>query len=171
MVHLAKIALAALTLILAPRVCSSEEPLEVSVCQVLSSPNTYDHKLIKIDGDISRGFEDFTLTSQNCQTQRKDIWLDLGGSTGSQVMYCCGVTEEPKRAKPLVVDGIPTTLVKDSVFEQFQALTLGQEGHGSARATVVGRFFAGENGPFPGYGHMGLYSLLVIQQVLSTRAE
>jgi hypothetical protein len=40
---------------------SSEQPKEVTLCDVLGNPAVFNHKLIKISGVVSRGFEDFTL--------------------------------------------------------------------------------------------------------------
>jgi hypothetical protein len=139
----------------------------------LKNPGAYDHKLIEVSGKASRGFEDFTL-SNGCHLSSAEIWLDFGGTKGAQVVYCCGNTEAPQREKRLVIDGIATTLVQDTKFEQFRALTRGNSGSGGeADATLIGWFFSGTKQVLPGgtrwmgYGHMGFYSLLVIQQVVA----
>jgi len=153
--------------------CSAtEEPQEVSLCQVLGDPSAFNHKLIKISGVVSRGFEDFTLNDKSCHNTNT-MWLELGGTRGSQVIYCCGDNNvDGRRSAPLVVEGIETNLVEDDVFARFERLTNRKRSYGKARVVLIGRYFSGEKQTFPGgtfwvgYGHMGMGSMLVIQQVL-----
>jgi hypothetical protein len=102
------------------------------------------------------------------------VWLELGGLRGSEVIYCCGDNNIDKRRKePLVVEGIETKLIEDEAFSRFEKLTNKRQGYGEAKVELVGRYFSGEQQTLPGgtfwmgYGHMGMGSLLVIQQVLS----
>jgi hypothetical protein len=128
--------------------------------------------LVKVAGDVSRGFEDFTLSGHKCGTKNWAVWLELGGTTGSEVIYCCGVTANPVRDETLAVEGIPTTLQQDKLFNRFQSLTMKRRGYGKAKATLIGRFFSGTQRTFPGgtfwggYGHMGFFSLLVVEQIV-----
>ena len=163
-------ALAALVAILwAVPPALAQDATAVSLCQLLEDPSAYNHKLIKISGRISRGFEDFTLSDERCDTQQM-VWLELGGTVGAEVVYCCNVSAGPDRPSPLVVEGIETTIVRDAQFDTFQVLT---KRRGGATATVVGRYFAGTQQRLPGgtfwvgYGHLGMASLLVIQQVIA----
>ncbi len=100
------------------------------------------------------------------------VWLEYGGTAASGTMYCCGVSSARSRAKRLVVENIPIELVADERFKQFDKLVQRQP-DSVLRATLVGRFFAGQEMEYPGgtywggYGHMGCCSLLAIQQVLS----
>ena len=148
----------------------TEEPSKIAVCELLQDPGSYNHKLIEISGTVSRGFEDFTLSDPTCHN-RNMIWLELGGMRGSRVMYCCGVSTDPRRANSLKVEGIETTIVEDELLERFEKLTMPRKGSGGARVTLVGRYFSGEEQKLPGgtlwmgYGHMGMATLLVIQQV------
>lgn len=175
--HFLGAAFAISLLLLLPEICAAEEPVKVSVCDVLSDSAAYNHKLIEVTGDVSRGFEDFTLTDKNCKMRIANIWLEVGGRVESQVMYCCGVTAEPKRNKPIVVEGIETTVLQDKAFDSFQSLTLSREGNGAAKATIIGRYFSGKKQTFPGgtfwvgYGHMGMFSLLVIQQIITAQPK
>jgi len=159
-----------------PCITRAEEPQRVTVCELLANPAAYNHSLIEISGSVSRGFEDFTLSDKDCHN-RNMIWLDLGGTRGSRVMYCCGVTTNPKRPGPLHVDGVETTLVEDKNLATFEKLTMPHRGYGKARVTVIGRYFSGKEQKLPGgtywmgYGHMGMATLLVIQQVTDVRKE
>ena len=155
---------------LAPTCAFAEEVTIITMCQLLADPGAYNHKLIQVTGRISRGFEDFTI-HESCHSP-DTVWLEIGGTTGSEVVYCCGVTAKPKRPGPLVVEDIETSLVQDAAFKKFQTLT---KHYGTAKATIIGRYFSGTQRTFPGgtywvgYGHMGIGSLLVIQQVVSVQ--
>lgn len=148
-----------------------EEPLKVSPCELKNDPAAYNHKLIEVTGFISHGFEDFTIFDPECQSW-PSIWLEYGGTAASGTMYCCGVTSERTRQKPLIIEQIPITLHDDFRFHAFDSL-IQRRPDSVARATIVGRFFSGEKVTYPkgvswgGYGHMGCCSLLAIQQVVS----
>lgn len=152
---------------------SPEQPQEVTLCEVLGNPATFNHKLIKISGVVSRGFEVFTLTDGSCHNFNT-IWLELGGLRGSGVIYCCGDNKiEKTREKPLVVEGIKTQLIEDEMLSRFETLTNQRHEYGDAKVELVGRYFSGKQRTirgrtlWMGYGHLGMGSLLVIQQVLS----
>jgi hypothetical protein len=158
--------------LLLPQACRAEQPLPTSVCDVLKNPAAYNHKLIQVSGLVSRGFEDFSLSDAKCGAEGDGIWLELGGAKGSQVMYCCGVSADAERGRPLAVEGIETTLVQNGIFDRFQRLTLLSKGYGRVRVSLIGRYFSGKEEALPkgsrwmGYGHMGFYTLLVIQEIL-----
>ncbi len=170
MSHRLVLLLAAFACVVLPTIVHAEEPLQLTVCELLAKPGDFNHKLIEISGTVSRGFEDFTLSDSTCHNKNM-IWLELGGKQGSQVIYCCGVSADPKRSSSLVVEGIETSIVEDDLFTKFQKLTLPRKGYGLAQVTLVGRYFSGEERKLPGgtywigYGHMGMATLLVVQQV------
>jgi hypothetical protein len=161
---------------LLPRPSRGEEAVTVTVCDLMSNPGAYDHKLIRVQGWVLRGFEDFSLSGPGCEGKNM-IWLEFGGTQGSEVTYCCGATNQRARPEPLVVEGIETSLVRDKALAKFDALTRRREGYGHAKATILGRYFAGEKQDFPGgtfwvgYGHMNMATLLVIQQILAVEKE
>ena len=153
-----------------------EEPINVTFCQLKNGPVAYNHRLIKVTGFVSHAFEDFTLFDPTCDESPK-VWLEYGGTAKAGTMYCCGVTLSRSRPKRLVIDKIPIPLVVDKQFKRFDEAIQppfhsGQ--HGAViHATLIGRFFAGEEVPYPkgtfgiGYGHMGCCRLLAIEQVVS----
>lgn len=149
----------------------NEERVKVSLCDLKKDPAAYNHKIVEVTGFISHGFEDFTMTDAACPSW-PGIWLEYGGTAASGTMYCCGVTSARNRPKPLVVENIAIELVADERFKQFDKLVQ-RPPDSIVRATILGRFFSGEQIEYPartawgGYGHMGCCSLLVIQQVLS----
>jgi hypothetical protein len=128
--------------------------------------------LVKLEGFISHGFEDFTLFDPNCPYSPM-IWLEYGGKAASGTMYCCGPTNARTRPGQLIVEGISVPLVEDERFRQFYRL-IHDESDTVVRAMIVGRFFADEKekygdrrGNWGGYGHFGCCSLLAIQQIVS----
>ncbi|MBB3228505.1 hypothetical protein FHW69_003147 [Luteibacter sp. Sphag1AF] len=154
-----------------------EEPTRVSVCQLLDDPGRYNHALIEVTGKAERAFENFTLGYTDCTgaSRHKAVWLEYGGKESSGTMYCCGVTQDRKRSKPLVVEGITTKLEVDKAFRKFDRI-IQKEPSAEAQVTVVGRFFSGEKRKFPagffwsGYGHMGFFSLLIIERVVGVES-
>lgn len=148
-------------------VSRSEDLLDVTICKLLANPSAYDHKLIKVSGRVSFAFEEFTLTSTECPAQRGRIWLEYGGTLKSRAIP---EGREPRREKALTVEGITTTLVEDSTFANFDS-SLHEPPGASVNATLVGRYFAGKPGAngnkeWRGFGMWGMFSLLIIQQVL-----
>jgi hypothetical protein len=167
---------AALFVFCASAVALCQTPEKVLVCRVQEDPAAFNHKLIEVTGFVSHGFEDFGLFDPSCPARagssRTSLWLEYGGKASSNTMYCCGVTPSRTRPKPLVVEKIPVTLLDDKTFKQFDKMI--QRPHGSTvHATLVGRFFAGDEMKWPagtfwgGYGHLGCCSLLAVQQVVS----
>ncbi|MET0935810.1 MAG: hypothetical protein ABWX83_07470 [Luteibacter sp.] len=153
-------------------------PIRLTACELVSDPGRYDHAMVEVSGRVEHGFEQFDLEVTDC-VSRKDIglgvWLEYGGTRQSQTKYCCVVATGPDRQEPLVVEGITCHLVVDDTFERFHRL-LHARGAGAVNATVVGRFFAGRktriNGKtfWGGFGHTGMSSLLVIEQVRDVQA-
>ena len=45
---------------------AGETVSEVPLCQLLGDPGAYNHKLIRVTGRVSRGFEDFSLHDPYC---------------------------------------------------------------------------------------------------------
>lgn len=144
---------------------------KVTLCRLKSEPAAYNHKLVEVTGFISHGFEDFMLRDPQCPSW-PGVWLEYGGTAASGTMYCCGVTANRTRPKPLVVEKITIPLIIDERFLEFDKL-LQRRPDSIVHATILGRFFAGEPVKYPkgtywgGYGHMGCCSLLAIQQVRS----
>lgn len=151
------------------------EPIKLSLCQLLSDPARYDHAIVEVSGYVVHGFEEFDMVLSDCPTQQgmgMGLWLEYGGVRHTQTKYCCAEGFGPDRKKPLIVEGVRCNLVADAVFDRFDHL-LEPPGYRAVTATIVGRFFAGQriqlgHGSYwGGYGHMGAYSLLVIERVLS----
>ena len=145
---------------------------DVSVCDLKNEPAKYNHSLVKLTGYFSRGFEDSTLYDPTCKSNQW-IWVELGGKRSIGVMYCCGFTPERVREQELEVEGVKLPLTEDATFNQYDEwLSKGK----NVKATVIGTFFSGKKVQYSkdspafygGYGHMGIGSLFIVQQVLSS---
>jgi hypothetical protein len=149
------------------------KPEKAAICDLLKDPGAYNHKLLEVTGFVTRGFEDSLLFDPACDS-RFSIWVDVGGKGGTGIMYCCGFTPKKVRPEDLVVEGITVPLVVDEQYANFDK-ALEPRPHGAiVRAGLVGTFFSGKKTKYPngseawtGFGHMGMASLFVIQQVLS----
>jgi len=161
-------------LAISPEQRRPEQAVQVTVCQLLKEPWRYDHALVQVSGDVLHGFEVFQIYPDHCPEAPNSmgVWLEYGGERSSGTMYCCGVTADRKRPDPLVIEGIRSSLKLDEAFQRFDALIDG-EALTRVNATLIGRFFSGRRlrhpkGAWGGYGHMGSFSLLVIEQVRSS---
>jgi hypothetical protein len=168
--RIATLALASFSLFLLASSARCEEPVEVSICTLKENPTAYNHTLIRLTGFVSHGFEDFTLLNPECPDW-PEIWLEYGGTRKSGTVYCCGASgDRGQRSKQLEVENLSIPLIEDGMFSEFDR-TLHDRPYTMVHATLVGRFFAGNDtkdhkNVFRGYGHMGCCSLLVIQQIL-----
>lgn len=149
------------------------EPQTVAYCDLAKDPAAYNHKLVRIPGFVTYGFEDFELSEPDClpMPHKFSLWLMYGGKAESGTMYCCpGEGAAETRTKDLRVEGIPVPLLEDATLQRFREL-LKKERNTTVRATLVGYFFSGTkqdfgSGPWwGGAGHLGCCSLLGIQRV------
>ncbi len=157
-----------------------QKPVEVTPCQLKTDPPTYDHKIVRVTGFVSHGFEDFTLFDPRSPSWT-GVWLEYGGKTGSLTVYLgCGKTQRT-RPKELQIEGIVVPLTLNKQFEEFDkaiqpAFHSGQQG-AILRATLVGRFFAGKRvellkgTSWGSFGHMSCCTLLAIQEVETLDTE
>jgi hypothetical protein len=159
-----------------------EVPMRVSLCEIKTHPDKYLKKLVEFTAVASHGFEDSMVEDSHCPWPDRGpgIWMEYGGNRSTDTMYCCGFSPKPTRDKPLVVDGIPLTLVEDDEFRDFDTRlhpkhSKPQRASDTVKATLRGRVFgryegiAGtqQNPAWRGYGHMGCCMLFVVTQVVS----
>ena len=146
----------------------------VSVCQLMADPARYNHKLVKVTGAIDHGFEGFVLSDAACSRSGDAVWLEYGGEKGSGTVFAGGPSSERRRSETLELEGVSTSLVQDANFERLDRLIQSKKDR-ALYATLTGRYFSGELIDYPagsswgGYGHLGGFTLLVIQQVNSVR--
>lgn len=159
--------------LISPTASCQEKPESVSLCEIARDPAGFNHKLLEVTGLVEHGFEIFNFFDPVCSPSAS-IWLEYGGKWKSDTTYCCGDTAGKHRSKELVVEKIRIPLVEDDQFLKFDKLIQppfpSGKGGATVRATLVGRFFAGQQidakrNLWGGYGHLGCCSLFAIQQV------
>lgn len=149
---------------------SNTGPIRASICDLERDPAGYNRKQIEISGFVTLGFENAALFDPKCSS-KLSLWVEFGGKTRTRVAYCCNESTDRAQKVDLVVEGVTIPLIIDEQFKNFDAL-LQQPGEPLVRATLIGWFFPGEkmNSPtgefWGGYGHFGMNSLFVIQQVM-----
>ncbi len=156
-------------------ILSAADAERVTVCQLQSIPEAYQHKLVEVTGFVSRGFEDSLLFDSQCPKGER-VWVEYGGTAGTGVIRCCEVAPTRRRTIPMSIDGIAIPLIEDAAFRELDRL-LQIPPDRVVHARMIGRFFASSTRRIAaveahvGYGHMGCCSLFVVQQVLSVGAQ
>jgi hypothetical protein len=162
-------------------IASAEEPLKTTACQLKKDPPTYNHKLVEITGFVTHASHNFTIFDPTCPSWPA-VWLEYGGTINSGTVNCCKTLNDRQRPRDLVIDNITIPLKVDQQFQDFDKtiqppLRAGQSG-AVEHATLIGRFFAGQQMQDPdnghywgGYGYMGCCSMLAIQEVKDPDAQ
>jgi hypothetical protein len=151
----------------APASASQDErPIRVSVCELMKNPETYNRRLVAVEGELSQGNEEFSLSAKD-DRPCGSTWLEIGGKSVSGTVYCCGGNQDYDRLANLAVDGIEIPLSEDdetkSAIQRIQSRSKGD--YYNSDIDLVGRFFVGGR-----YGHFGnSNTLLAIQRVLSLK--
>ena len=57
------------------------QTIGTTVCEILSNPQSFDGKIVRIKGVVIAGFEEFTITSSRCSHGVSGIWLDYPSGT------------------------------------------------------------------------------------------
>jgi hypothetical protein len=150
----------------------TEDMAKVSVCQLVADPARYNHKLVQVSGTVAHGFEGFVLSDIPCTRSGDAVWLEYGGRRGSGTIFAGGPSSERRRSDSLELEGVSTSIVEDAKFERLDHLIQSKRDT-SASVTIIGRYFSGEHIEYAaspswgGYGHLGGFTLLVIQQVIA----
>jgi hypothetical protein len=152
----------------------SEDILTTTACEIIANPPAFNHKLVKLTGTVYQGMEKFSLSVASCEAEKvgnwTGIWVEYGGLVRTGAKYCCGIPLDRDRPTELEIEGVPTSLVENDLFRAFDS-RVQLKGHASA--TFIGRYFSGKKDwshrgseyMWGGFGHMGMYSLLVVQEV------
>jgi hypothetical protein len=163
-----------LALLVVPLRAHSEEVISTTACEIIANPAAFNHKLVKLTGTVYQSMEKFSLSVTSCGAEKvgnwTGIWVEYGGLVRTGAKYCCGIPLDRDRSTELEIEGVQTSLVEN---DQFRAFDSRVKSKGHARATFIGRYFSGKKDwshrgseyMWGGFGHMGMYSLLVIQEV------
>jgi hypothetical protein len=154
-----------------------EKPLPINICDLQKNPDVYNHKRIRVQGVVNHEFEDFSIRDAGCPDFNNTVWLMYGGEVSDDVTYCCNITGNKNKVN---IEGVEVSIRHSAALDRFRKLLNSYRINKKAKvhyfqtdpsfsvtATLVGRFFAGNGSPCRGFGHMGCFTLLVIDQVLS----
>lgn len=166
---------------------AGETVRDVSLCELIQHPNSYDGQTVRVRGQVIFEFEAFLLSDSSCSSQlrslqdRRGVWLTFGGDEPEIATFCCGAHTRTKGAD-LEVAGHKVGLTRDKEFGHFlQAIKAQRLRRPDGRpcgaeckfydvtASLTGLFAAA--GAHGGYGHLGMFHLLVIQQVSEVADE
>jgi hypothetical protein len=163
-----------LVLLLLTPACHAQAPVEVSPCDLVKHPETYNNKVIQIRDRVLIAFEDFSLDANGCGDRLRSVWLAYGGDEPTPTMSTVNDQSRPT-GSVLKVNGKPIFLAHDESLELFKrrlsAVRVGVPGGNlyEVTATFTGYFFeAHKDG---GYGHLGCCHLFVIQKVAAVEAR
>lgn len=170
--------LVAIVAVLLPCLCFAkpEQIVNTTLCELSAYPAKFNHKLVKLSGNVTHGYRLFSFTDDGCQPNLSSIWLDYGGSVMAPSVYN-PQHENEHRNQPLVIEGVPTTLVEDAQFKKFSDMIAGMSDKPQARVTLIGRYFAGHEvhvagfDLWKGFGPLDCCTLLVIQKIVDVKQK
>jgi hypothetical protein len=165
--------LAASILLTTASVACAQNDADVSLCDLAKNPKTFDGKAVRVRGTLQVSFEDFTISTKECDTEQ-GVWVAFGGDVPGVVASTINDNLR-KTGVNLTVDGVSYGIKKDENLHKLYALIASRHGDEPVyrvTATLTGVFLAGTERKlgdgrtdFGGYGHLGCCSLLVITQV------
>jgi hypothetical protein len=164
--------------------CCAQEPINVTVCDLITAPEKYSGKVIRVSSRVNLAFEDFSLAQPGCEDANPGVWLIYGGDAPTPTASTVNDLSR-KPGSVIKVNGIPIPLVHDAALKFFRqrlgALRDTPIGNRPCydcyfyrvTATLTGVFFAAKRDGqmFEGYGHLGCCHLLAIEQVADVSAE
>jgi len=152
--------------------------VKTTLCEIKSHPEKFEHVYVEFTAIATHGFEDSMVESHDCiwaVNGNPGVWMEFGGTVGTETMYCCGTAAKPARPEELKIDGIDLPLVDDDIFRTFNARLHPKhdrptQDSDAVSATMRGTIFARQGQQkwqpkWEGYGHMGCCMLFVVQQV------
>jgi hypothetical protein len=163
---------------------TSNEPIKTTLRDLVTSPETFNGKIVAVRGPIQIAFEHFAFSVSECAARKvDDVWLEYGkGPKRQPTIWCCGD----------MVPRDPLVLLQNREFRRFHRyLTTEKREKGcyncylyDVNATLTGRFEAVDTQPCPGdvkshccglgsgFGHFGAYcARLVIHTVTGVVAK
>ena len=153
-----------------------EHVVNTTLCELASNPEAFNHKLVKLSGDVTHGYKLFTLADATCKPNLSSIWLTYGGLVSAPSIFNAQQMDAPRFEK-LAIDDISTMLVDDALFKKFNKLVSSMVDRPQVRVTLIGRYFAGHPEQiagfklWKGFGPMGCCTLLVIQQIVDVKSN
>ncbi|HSZ61789.1 MAG TPA: hypothetical protein VK828_08320 [Terriglobales bacterium] len=168
---------------------------DVSVCEILAKPESFDGKTVRVKGTVTAGFDEFAVKDASCNQPINAIWLaypeGTKGKAGPAAFVQLQLGHNNNAAAP-TPSRASVKLDKDKEFKQFDSLLSSPYKAGGmclgciryqVTASLVGRLDgvneagvvrdkAGKFVSANGYGNLNLYrARLVIQTVSDVSAR
>jgi hypothetical protein len=173
--------------------CSSvflpAQVVDVTTCDILANPQSFDGKTVRVKGTVSAGFDEFVLKDGACNQPINAIWLAYPAGTKGKASPAAFVQLQLGRNNPAATSNTnrsPVKIDKNKEFKQFDSLLSTPYKSGgmclgctryTVTATLVGRLdgvkeagiardSAGRFVNANGFGNLNLYrARLVLQTV------
>lgn len=163
---------------------------DVSICEILANPQSFDGKIVRVKGTVAAGFDEFALKDAGCNQIINAIWLaypeGTKGKAGPAAFVQLQLGRNNSAAAPSPSRS-PVKLDKNKEFKQFDSLLATPYKAGgmclgciryTVTATLVGRLdgvkeagvVRDNSGKFlsaNGYGNLNLYRARLVLQTVS----
>ena len=174
--------------------CSSvflpAQVMDVTTCDILAKPESFDGKIVRVKGTVSAGFDEFVLKDATCNQPINAIWLAYPEGTKGKAGPAAFVQLQLARNNPDASSNANRPILKiekNKEFKQFDSLLSTSYKSGgmclgctryTVTATLVGRLdgvketgitrdSAGKFVNVNGFGNLNLYrARLVLQTVM-----
>lgn len=103
----------------------SAQVVDTTVCAVLTSPQSFDGKIVRLKGDVIVGFDEFVVRGKGCNRPVSGIWLSYPAGTNAKagpvavLLLRLAKNSSASIASP---NRAPVTLDKDKNFKEFDRL-------------------------------------------------
>lgn len=165
----------------------SAQVVDATVCDILSNPQSFDGKMVRVKGTVIAGFEEFVLKDTSCKQPVNAIWLAYPEGTKAKagpLAFLQLQLAKNSTGTAAETNHVAVQLEKDKQFNQFDAaLATPYKGSGmclgcgryAVNATLVGRIDgtkivglardkAGKVVAVSGFGNRNEYSARMVLQ-------
>lgn len=169
---------------------SLAQTVDTTVCDILSNPESFDGKIVRIKGVAIAGFEEFAIQGKGCNQAVNAIWLEYPEGTKGKAGPAAFLRLQLGKNNPAVVNNVsraPVMLDKNKDFKEFDKLLSTQARTdglclGCAKFNVTGTFVGrldGAKNPglsrdgsgkvigLTGFGNLNGYSARLVLQSVS----
>jgi hypothetical protein len=98
---------------------------ETTVCEILSNPESFNGKIVKIKAVVITGYEEFELKGSNCNQMVNSIWLSYpegaGGKAGPAAFLGLELAKNSPKSEAMP-RRTPVKLEKNKEFKSFDSL-------------------------------------------------
>lgn len=166
------------------------QTVDTTVCEILSNPQSFDGKIVRVKGVAVAGFEEFVIQGKDCNQTVNGIWLAYPEGTKGKAGPIASLRLQLGKNNPTVVSKVsrpPETLDKNKEFKEFDKLLSTQaktDGMclGCVKFTVAGTFVGRLDGTkdaglsrnaggkvigLSGFGNLNGYSARLVLQSVS----